>query len=145
MEIRQPTKPPRFYVDSVQGMQARFVTGTPALALPEVRDLVAVAQDYVAGKCGIDRLVASAVSCLHWGNIYGVHPAIRALAYDWALLAEQVEGLERWAICDEGLEWDMFTGAILSDLLPQSVLYERVLADLGGAAPQGASRALEDR
>lgn len=133
MKLREPDPAPRFLVDSLPGMQARFRSAPAPLPLAEFRALVAVARRYLAGECTAGRVYEATTACLSWTNIYGAHPAIRALARDWAMLAEQVGGAERWVVQENGREWDVTTGAPLPPALPESALRARLLEDLGGA------------
>jgi len=58
--------------------------------VPEVRSLVEVATRFVAGEIHFSYMVSPAELCEWWAKVHGAHPAIRALAADWSLLADRV-------------------------------------------------------
>ncbi|WP_240359882.1 NYN domain-containing protein [Pyxidicoccus trucidator] len=96
----------------------RFRSGLTVLPFPEVRDLVAAARRYLAGECYSVQVWHAAFACLRWVDGYNLHPAIRALIYDWGRLSESAS---------------------------ESVLRERLREDLCEAAPGSVLDRPEDR
>ena len=62
----------------------------PLTPLPEVRRMVSVARQYIAHEVHFSYIVEPARECKLWAKVYGVHPAIQALAAEWLLLADKV-------------------------------------------------------
>lgn len=89
------------------------------LALPELREMVEVARQYVAGEVHFSYLEAPAARCVFWSRVYGVHPAITRLALDWHLWVDQA-----WN------EWGQHAVR-----LPEPELRRRIAADLGVSQP----------
>ena len=58
--------------------------------VPEVRELVATAKQFVAGEVHFSHVVAPAERCAWWAKVHDVHPAILELAAEWGLLADRV-------------------------------------------------------
>ena len=58
--------------------------------IPEVREMVAVAQRFVAGEVHFSHVLGPAELCAFWAKVHGAHPAIQALAAEWGLLADRV-------------------------------------------------------
>jgi hypothetical protein len=58
--------------------------------LPDVRAMVSVAKQFVAGDVHFSSMVKPTELCLFWGKVHGVHPAILALAQKWQLGADRV-------------------------------------------------------
>ena len=58
--------------------------------LPEFRELVCVAERYIAGECHFSELVGPTQECEFWAKVHGVHPAIMQLVRNWVLWADQV-------------------------------------------------------
>ena len=88
------------------------------IPVPEVREMVAVAKEYAAGKIHFSYMVGPTEHCVWWARVHGVHPAILALAKEWQLMADQV-----WN------EWGQH-----ADRLPEAEYRRRVTADLSGPA-----------
>lgn len=53
------------------------------LDVPEVRDMVRLAREYLAGRTHFSALHAAAAECLLWLKVYKIHSGIRQLADDW--------------------------------------------------------------
>ncbi|MEZ4390991.1 MAG: hypothetical protein R3A48_07845 [Polyangiales bacterium] len=57
--------------------------------LPEAREMVAAARRYVIGEVHFSELVGPTERCEFWARVYGVHPALHALAAEWQRLLDQ--------------------------------------------------------
>ncbi len=88
--------------------------------VPEVRKMVAVARRFVAGEVHFSQVLVPAELCAFWANVHGAHPAIRALAAEWAMLADRV-----WN------EWGQHGPGVH---LPVEDFRRRVAKDLGALA-----------
>ena len=93
----------------------REVIQVSLVPLPEVRRMVAIAQQYIEGDVHFSHLVGPAGDCEWWARVHDVHPAIRALAAEWSLLADRV--------------WNEYHQYPVS--LPEAEFRQRVAADLG--------------
>ena len=87
--------------------------------VPEIRAMVEVAKQFVAGEIHFSYMVGPAEQCLWWAKVHGAHPTILALAAEWQLLADRV-----WN------EWGQHGPGVH---LPVEEFRRRVAADLGMA------------
>lgn len=87
--------------------------------VPEVREIVVIARRFVAGEVHFSFVLGPAELCAFWAKVHGLHPAIRALAAEWGLLADRV-----WN------EWGQYGPG---QHLPIEEFRHRVAADLGEA------------
>jgi hypothetical protein len=52
--------------------------------------MVAIARRFLAGEVHFSQILVPAESCVFWAKVHGAHPAIQAMAAEWALLADRV-------------------------------------------------------
>ena len=57
--------------------------------VPEVREMVAVARQFVEDEIHFSFLVGPIERCGWWARVHNVHPAIQTLAADWSLLVDR--------------------------------------------------------
>jgi hypothetical protein len=58
--------------------------------VPEIREMVAVAKQFIAGEVHFSMMVGPTEQAVLWSKVHGTHPAIQKLARDWQLWADQV-------------------------------------------------------
>lgn len=58
--------------------------------LPEIRELVAVATDFVHGNIHFSYVVTSTTDCVFWAKVHQVAPAIHEFILDWNCLGHRV-------------------------------------------------------
>ena len=92
--------------------------------VPEVRAMVEVAKQFVAGAVHFSDMIGPTEQCLWWAKVHGAHPAILTLAAEWQLLADRV--WNEWGQHGRGVH------------LSVEEFRRRVAADLG-IAPDAAA------
>ena len=58
--------------------------------IPELCVMVDIARQFVAGNVHFSYVETAADRCALWAKVHGAHPAIQALAAEWATLADRV-------------------------------------------------------
>jgi hypothetical protein len=92
---------------------------TSSAPIPEVRDMVAAARQFVAGEIHFSYLVRPIEACEWWSRVHDKDSDIHKLAADWSLLVDRT--------------WNEY--AQHSDPLTVDELRAKIADDLGDLCP----------
>lgn len=82
--------------------------------VPEVRKMIAVAKQFVAGEVHFSWMIAATREAQIWSKVHNLHPTIQALIAEWSSGADRV--WNEFGQCSAPLTVEEYRDQIASDL-----------------------------